>query len=315
MVNRLLIGAAAAAATAAGAVGLALGASGTVSFGGGPVGAAVAGEGVTYFACPSTGAVGELHDGDRVYLTGQDDSGDWVQVRSPLVATSRVWIRGELVDPDEQIDLPIASCSDEVGELALADGAAATTTTTTEPVDKEPDPAEDTTTTTTVAPSTTTTTAPATTTPTTTPPRTTTTTTAPITTTTTTTTPPTTTTTTIPAPVIGQISESPGSIREVDAIAPSTNCSNNPNDPTTSTISLGAINASTATMSWSVGGSSGSKSMTQQGQGFSAVLGPFGESTIPPGSATIQVTIEVSGPGGTDTAQTSVQLLHCEPFG
>ncbi|MDZ7677512.1 MAG: hypothetical protein U5K29_03055 [Acidimicrobiales bacterium] len=310
MVNRLLIGVAAAAATAAGVAGLALGASGTVSFGGGPVGAAVAGDGVTYFACPNTGAVGELHDGDRVYLTGQDDSGDWVQVRSPLTSTSRVWIRGELVDPDEQIDLPVATCSDEVGELALVDPTV-TTTTTAEPVDEEPDEADGSTTTSTVAPTTTATTAPATTTTVAPPPPTTTT--APTTTTTsttTTTTAPTTTTTTAPAPVIGQISESPGTIREVDAIAPSTNCSSNPTDPTTSTISLGATNASTATMSWSVGGSSGSKSMTQQGQGFSAVLGPFGESTIPSGSATIQVTIEISGPGGTDTAQTSVQLLH-----
>ncbi|MFP4512178.1 MAG: hypothetical protein ACLFRV_04425 [Acidimicrobiales bacterium] len=319
MLNRLLIGVAAAAATAAGAVGLALGASGTVSFGGGPVGADVGGDGATYFACPNTGAVGELHDGDRVYLTGQDDSGDWVQVRSPLVSTSRVWIRGEHVDPDEQVDLPVATCSDEVGELELADDAT-TTTTTTEAVDQEPDEPEETTTT--VAPSTTATTAPPTTTPATTAPTpttTTTTTTVPTTTTTstTTTTVPTTTTTTAPAPVITSASVSPTPM--IRRVSPAGSCESSFGGHETSTVRAdGVANATSVPWVARINGqqvASGSLSPSLQvPDRWQGSIGPFAQgSQQSPDQVTVVVT--ASGPGGSAQRSDSFTLNECEaPF-
>lgn len=318
MINRLVVGLAAAAATAAGVTGLVLGVSGAVSFGGDPVGAAVPEGGVTYFACPTTGAVGELHHGDRVYLTGQDESGDWVQVRSPQASTSRVWIRGEFVDPDEQVDLPVATCSSDVGELVLADGTAAavtTTTTTTEPVDEEPDEPEDTTTTTagpsstTTAPTaaTTTTTAPATTT--TTAPSTTTTT-APTTTTTT----PTTTTTTVPAPVMTSASVSPTPM--IRRVPPAGSCEAWYGGHETSTVRADGV-ANAASVTWvaringqQVASGSMSPALTVPNR-WQGTIGPFAQgSQQSPDQVTVVVT--ASGPGGSVQRSDSFTLNECE---
>jgi hypothetical protein len=315
MINRILIGLAVGGGAAIGAVGIGLGYSGALSFSRGAEASVTTGA-LTYYACPSLGAVGQFHAGDRVYVTGIDETGEWVQVRAPHDLDDRAWVQREYVDPDEDFEAPLATCNAEVGELALAEGPTSTTTTT-EPTDEAPGEVDEPEPTTTTAPSTTTTTttiaAPTTTT--TSPPATTTTTAAP--TTTTTTTAPTTTTTTAPAPVIGAINRSPATLREVDATPPANECSSNPGDATTSVISASITNAVSATMSWSVGTSSGSKPMSAQGGTFSAVLGPFGETTIPasPGTATIQVTITAVGPGGQRVAQTTLTLNHCEPFG
>lgn len=324
MINRLWIALGIGGAVAAGALGVGLGYSGAV-FGGSRGAASLASGALTYYSCPATDAGGQFHHGDRVLVTGLDESGEWLQVRNPDNLDDRVWVLREYVDPDDELDLPVAGCTAEPGSF---DQAAAPTTTSTpdttlpeEPEDGEEgeegqddDEAEEPTTTT-APPTTVPTTAPPTTAPTTAPPTTqpTPTTTAP---TTTSTTAPT-TTTTQPAPVIGTIQRSPSVLREADATPPANQCSNNPSDATTATISTVISNATSATMSWSVGSSSGSVPMSRNGQSFSAVLGPFGETTIPasPGSASISVTITATGPGGQRSAGTSLTLNHCEPFG
>lgn len=291
MINRLWIALGIGGAVAAGALGVGLGYSGAV-FGGSRGAASLASGALTYYSCPATDAGGQFHHGDRVLVTGLDESGEWLQVRNPDNLDDRVWVLREYVDPDDELDLPVAGCTAEPGSF---DQAAAPTTT--------------------APPTTVPTTAPPTTAPTTAPPTTqpTPTTTAP---TTTSTTAPT-TTTTQPAPVIGTIQRSPSVLREADATPPANQCSNNPSDATTATISTVISNATSATMSWSVGSSSGSVPMSRNGQSFSAVLGPFGETTIPasPGSASISVTITATGPGGQRSAGTSLTLNHCEPFG
>src|SRR5690606_29715927 len=178
MINRVVTGLLVSSAVAAGVW---LGYNGVLPFGS-TAGATITGGGLPYYLCPATAEAGEVHDGDRVLVTGVDESGNWLEIRDPQSLEARVWVQREYVDPDRDLDVPVAPCALEVGRfdrLASAEETTTTTTTTTTPPDEE----TTTTTTTTTVPSTTTTTAPATTTST-----------APTTTT---------TTTAAPAPVIG----------------------------------------------------------------------------------------------------------------
>jgi hypothetical protein len=156
MINRILIGLAIGGGAAVGAAGIAIGYSGAVSFSRG-VEASVTTGALAYYACPNLGAVGQFHSGDRVYVTGIDESGEWLQVRAPHDLDDRAWVQREYVDPDEDFEAPLATCNAEVGELALAEGPTPTTTTT-EPGDEEPDEVDEPEPTTTTAPATTTTT-------------------------------------------------------------------------------------------------------------------------------------------------------------
>src|SRR5690606_29112821 len=161
---------------------------------GSTAGATITGGGLPYYLCPATAEAGEVHDGDRVLVTGVDESGNWLEIRDPQSLEARVWVQREYVDPDRDLDVPVAPCALEVGRfdrLASAEETTTTTTTTTTLPDEET--TTTTTTTTTTVPSTTTTTAPAT---------------------TTSTAPTTTTTTAAPAPVIGTITRNPDTIIE-----------------------------------------------------------------------------------------------------
>jgi hypothetical protein len=130
MVNRIMVGLVVAGAAAVGAVGVALGTSGAIDLfddGAAPP-VETPGGGVPYASCPGTVEVGRLRGGDRVYLTGRDESGDWVELRSPVDQIERVWVRADVVEPDVVVDLAVVSC--DVDEIAMAvQGVEATTTT------------------------------------------------------------------------------------------------------------------------------------------------------------------------------------------
>ncbi len=303
MLNRFMIGGAVAVAATAAGVGLWLGVSGAVDLvgddgaapavvtpqGGDDSGGGSAGA-VAYFACPNERELGELHGGDRVYLTGRDESGDWVELRSPLDASIPVWVRAEVVDPDGDADLPEVDC--DLTELAL--GATPTTTpeetpeqttTTTEPDDEPSTP-------TTTRPSTTPTTSQPPVTPPTTP------------------TPTTTSTTQPPAapPVIGTISRSPGAISERYDDGTGYSCGN----PSVTSISVQIPGAASATLSWNLGPHPRAMTMDRQGSWFFGEIGPFDETTVPKdGSMSMTVTVNASGPGGSDVRSTSVTLNDC----
>lgn len=284
MINRVVTGLLVSSAVAAGVW---LGYNGVLPFGS-TAGATITGGGLPYYLCPATAEAGEVHDGDRVLVTGVDESGNWLEIRDPERLEARVWVQREYVDPDRDIDVPVAPCSLEVGRfdrLASPDETTTTTTTTTTLPDGET--TTTTTTTTTTVPSTTTTTAPAP----------------------TTSTAPTTTTTAAPAPVIGEITRNPDTIIEEWDGFPET-CGG----PKTSAISVQVANATAATMSWEVGSVSGSVPMARNGSVFAAELGPFDENTVSSGHLMITVTITASGPGGQTTKQTQVRLDDC-PFG
>jgi hypothetical protein len=76
----------------------------------------------TYHLCPDDVSLGVFHGGDRVYVTGRDGSGAWVEVRAPEDLSARVWVRVQELDPDASLDgLPVVDC-------AFATGASPSTT-------------------------------------------------------------------------------------------------------------------------------------------------------------------------------------------
>ena len=66
----------------------------------------------SYFDCPDGTAIGAFGRGDRVLITGRDDSGDWAEVRSPEAANARVWMRSRQVLADrDTTGLPVVGCN------------------------------------------------------------------------------------------------------------------------------------------------------------------------------------------------------------
>lgn len=319
MINRLWIALGIGGAVAAGALGVGLGYSGAV-FGGSRGAASLASGALTYYSCPATDAGGQFHHGDRVLVTGLDESGEWLQVRNPDNLDDRVWVLREYVDPDDELDLPVAGCTAEPGSF---DQAAAPTTTSTpdttlpeEPEDGEEgeegqdgDEAEEPTTTT--APSTTVpTTAPPTTPPTTAP-----TTTQPTTppTTAPTTTVPTTTSTTAapPAPSIASVSVSPTPMIRRYTPQPGS-CESQGGSETATITAQGIANATNVDWVARINGQQVKQGTLTGGSTRSTSIGSFAWSNNADPDVQVTVTVTVTGPGGSTSRSTSFTLLNCD---
>jgi hypothetical protein len=146
MLNRVMWGGAVAAAATVAGVGVWLGTSGAVDLvdddstpatvTSTEVGSA------TYFACPNQVELGVLHAGDRVFITGEDADGEWVEVRSPDTEEATVWVRADVVAPDEGADLPEVDCDlpEEIAAVSptTVPGEAVPEETTTTTVDEAP---------------------------------------------------------------------------------------------------------------------------------------------------------------------------------
>ncbi|MGK2949264.1 MAG: hypothetical protein ACSLFP_11860 [Acidimicrobiales bacterium] len=131
LINRLLIGLAALAVAASAAIGITLGVTGTVDVLADEP-ATVSLDRVALRHCPGGDTVGHLRRGDRVLLTGVDESGAWLELRSPYDASERLWIRDDLAVPDETIDdLPERGCGFDEYALTLPDGEQVVGTTST----------------------------------------------------------------------------------------------------------------------------------------------------------------------------------------
>ena len=64
------------------------------------------------YRCPAEGEVATFVSGDRVYATGRDASGAWLEVRDPLALEARVWVEIAAVEPDRSFDgLPEHDCT------------------------------------------------------------------------------------------------------------------------------------------------------------------------------------------------------------
>ncbi len=236
----------------------------------------------SYYDCPDGDPLGTVTRGDRVFITARDESGAWVQVRSPRAVSARAWMRSIHVLPDSAIDdFPVLSCAVPVtAVVALPTTTVAETTTTTE------------------APEETTTTS----------------------TSSTTTTSTTTTTTTVALPSVGGVSANPAPIWETYFVNfGQLTCNLNPGQPSQSTVSASvsaAAGVQSVTMSWQVDGVSGSTAMSQSGGQWQATLGPFdaeNPNVVPQnGSLPISVTVTViDGLGRSTSGQTTVTLNDC----
>jgi hypothetical protein len=224
----------------------------------------------SYFDCPGGAPLDVFVRGDRVFLTGRDASGGWVEVRDPFAASGRVWMRAVHVTPDAVVDLPVVSC-----ELPI-ETTTTTTTATTE------------TTGTTASPDTTGTTG--------------------------------TTGTTAALPSVGTISASVDPIWEGYTAdeGPGT-CTSLPGQPIKSVIAAAVFapaGVQGVVMEWSVGGVSGSASMTESGGSYRATLGRFdaeSPNVVPQGgTATITVTVRVTDAlGRVATGGRTVTLKDC----
>jgi len=226
----------------------------------------------SFYDCPDGVSLGTVTRGDRVFITGQDESGVWIQVRSPLAVSTRAWIRATHVLPDDSIDsFPVLSC--RVPVVAMA--APATTTT-------EAPPTTDTTATT-EAPTTTATTA------------------AP---------PPTNTTVaadTTP-PSISNAASSPDTIWEQDGLG--ITCA--PPQTRQSTISAVVTDAgglANVTATWTDALGAQSVAMSPSGNTYSVVVGPYAAGTWPDGDHLVTVTIRAAdGSGNESTTAVNVTV-------
>ncbi|HEX7096050.1 MAG TPA: hypothetical protein VF183_09205, partial [Acidimicrobiales bacterium] len=123
MINRLLIAGAITAIGGGLAVGVALGATDTVSLlseGTVETGDDLAG----LRPCPGADPIAQLRGGDRIFLTGRSEDGEWLQLRSPFAPDERLWIDADLVAADEDTsDLPEADCAPVELTITLPDGS------------------------------------------------------------------------------------------------------------------------------------------------------------------------------------------------
>ena len=113
------------------AVGVALDQGG--AFGGDGETTVVALDAVNVTDCPAGAVLGQLHRGDRVFATGRDQDGDWIEIRDPAALANRIWIDAPYLVPDSDLArLPVHDCATTTttpADAAPADPGATTTTT------------------------------------------------------------------------------------------------------------------------------------------------------------------------------------------
>lgn len=84
--------------------------------------------------CPGGAVVGDLRSGDRVYVIGRDEAGEWSAIRDPRALGSVVWIPAASLEPDsgERANVPVRTCEQaSVSLVAPPDTTASGSTTTT----------------------------------------------------------------------------------------------------------------------------------------------------------------------------------------
>lgn len=272
-IRRLAILATAAAVAATAGVGFGIGRSDGIDLvGESTTVAARGGATAPYSVCPGEAPLDDLHQGDRVYLTGRSDDGSWLELRSPASSEERVWVPAAVVGADAGTDdLPVHDCRTAGDQLALPGQTTTTLPPTTQP--------GDTTTTATTQPGDTTTTTVG----------------SPTTVPSTSTTKPPTTTTTSPdttPPAISNLVADNNTIYTDDGVCGPTSHST----PVSATVTDDR-GISSVRLEWSFPGQSGtvagSTAMTLSGGKYRGRFGPFPYGTLP-GDGSVDVTWRVS---------------------
>ena len=88
------------------------------------VGAVVEAQQYSLYVCPGGALDGIAYPGDRVYVTGRDESGGWLEIRDPRNQGNVRWIPAGAADPDTVVDVPVHDCNEPI-EL-IAEGATTT---------------------------------------------------------------------------------------------------------------------------------------------------------------------------------------------
>lgn len=86
------------------------------------------------YDCPDGGLRGTALPGDRVYVTGRNEAGNWLELRDPRNQSNRAWVPAGAVDPDAVVDVPVVQCNPAVELMASVATSSTTvveTTTTT----------------------------------------------------------------------------------------------------------------------------------------------------------------------------------------
>ncbi len=81
------------------------------------------------YDCPDGALVGSAYSGDRVFVTGRDEDGSWLEIRDPRNESVVRWVPADAVDPDAATDVPVHEC-EKLVEAVVVDE----TTSTTAPV-------------------------------------------------------------------------------------------------------------------------------------------------------------------------------------
>jgi len=245
---------------------------------------------VPYHVCPDQAPVGNLHRGDRVYVTGITEDGLWAQVRAPYDTESRVFVRVRWVFPDTSIVgstivIPLCAGDDDAGGPPDDPGS---TTTTTTPL---PDDAPTSSSTSSSSSSTTTSS------------------------TTTSTSTSTTTTTTLPAdsegPTVNSFQSSEDHVWENAAYG---GCPSQVQTFAVSAVVFDPSAIGSVQLSWSVGAANGNTSVPLVAPDiYSVTVGPFAESTLSGGSdewISLQLTAFDGIGNPTSVSSSSFTLLH-----
>ena len=66
------------------------------------------------YDCPDGGLRGTALPGDRVFVTGRNEAGDWLELRDPRNQSNRAWVPAGAVDPDTVADVPVVPCNPAV---------------------------------------------------------------------------------------------------------------------------------------------------------------------------------------------------------
>ncbi|HTH07760.1 MAG TPA: hypothetical protein VMS14_10790 [Ilumatobacteraceae bacterium] len=118
---------------------------------------AVVVDGYALYDCPDGSPAGSARPGDRVWVTGRDDAGAWLQIRDPRDPARHRWVVASAVVPDDataSVDaVPVASC-DVTTVLVVSGNTSTTTSSTTTTVPTSTTTATSTTVAATVAPTT-----------------------------------------------------------------------------------------------------------------------------------------------------------------
>ncbi|MEQ1873524.1 MAG: hypothetical protein ABL953_07340 [Ilumatobacteraceae bacterium] len=90
------------------------------------------------YDCPDGALVGSAYAGDRVFVTGRDESGGWLEIRDPRNESVVLWVPTGAVDPDAVIDVPVHECEEPIEAVVVDESTTTTVTTDTTPVTDPP---------------------------------------------------------------------------------------------------------------------------------------------------------------------------------